>query len=121
MNKSKEFSALLDALILCGSRLAETAEALKNALGGEIPDQADPDTVASSTPAAETVSPSEKSYSKEEIRALLAAKAGEVEGAYKAQVKALVKKYGNGGSLTDVKPEDYASLASEVKAIGNAG
>ena len=33
----------------------------------------------------------------------------------------LVKKYGNGGSLTDVDPKDYEALAVEVETIGNAG
>ena len=61
-----------------------------------------------------------KEYSKEDVRKILAAKANEAEGIYKAQVKALVQKYGNGGSLTDVKPEDYAALAQEAEGIGHA-
>ena len=61
-----------------------------------------------------------KEYSKEDVRKILAAKANEAEGIYKSQVKALVQKYGNGGSLTNVKPEDYAALAAEAEVIGNA-
>lgn len=61
-----------------------------------------------------------KEYSKEDVRRILAAKANEAEGIYKSQVKALVQKYGNGGSLTDVKPEDYAALAQEAEGIGHA-
>lgn len=62
-----------------------------------------------------------KTYDKEEIRALLAAKAAESDGIYRAQVRDLVKKYGNGGSLTDVDPKDYADLAADTEAIGHAG
>ena len=62
-----------------------------------------------------------KIYDKEEIRALLAAKAAESDGIYRAQVRDLVKKYGNGGSLTDVDPKDYADLAADTEAIGHAG
>ena len=42
-------------------------------------------------------------------------------GIYKVDVRNLVRKYGNGGSLTDVDPRNYAALAAEVEAIGNAG
>ncbi len=62
-----------------------------------------------------------KTYDKEEIRALLAAKAAESDGIYRAQVRDLVKKYGNGGSLTDVDPKNYADLAADTEAIGHAG
>ena len=61
-----------------------------------------------------------RSYSKEEVRALLAAKAKEAGGQFKAQVKALVKKYGNGGSLTDVPAESYPALVSEVEGLKDA-
>lgn len=62
-----------------------------------------------------------KTYDKEEIRALLATKASEADGAYRAQVRDLVRRYGHGGSLTDVDPAEYAALAAEAEAIGHAG
>lgn len=71
--------------------------------------------------AAPSAPPPAKTYDKEEIRALLAAKAAESDGIYRAQVRDLVKKYGNGGSLTDVDPKDYADLAADTEAIGHAG
>ncbi len=76
-----------------------------------------------SAPAAdqEVTSAPAKTYDKEEIRALLAAKAAESDGIYRAQVRDLVKKYGDGGSLTDVDPKDYADLAADTEAIGHAG
>ena len=52
---------------------------------------------------------------------MLAAKANEADGIYKVDVRNLVRKYGNGGSLTDVDPRNYAALAAEVEGIGNAG
>lgn len=52
---------------------------------------------------------------------MLAAKANEADGIYKVDVRNLVRKYGNGGSLTDVDPRNYAVLAAEVEGIGNAG
>ena len=48
------------------------------------------------------------------------AKAKEVGGQFKAQVKAIVKKYGNGGSLTDVPAESYPALVSEVEGLKDA-
>ena len=64
--------------------------------------------------------PEVRSYSKEEVRALLAAKAKEDGGQFKAQVKAIVKKYGNGGSLTDIPAESYPALVSEVEGLKDA-
>lgn len=104
MSKMSELSMMLDDLIACGTKLAETARALKEFYSSDEQEQPEP----------------AKEYSKEDVRRILAAKANEAEGIYKAQVKALVQKYGNGGSLTDVKPEDYAALAQEAEGIGHA-
>ena len=84
--------------------------------------EAAPQATEQTTPAQPAPDPSPtKTYDKEEIRALLAAKAAESDGIYRAQVRDLVKKYGNGGSLTDVDPKDYADLAADTEAIGHAG
>lgn len=132
MSKMSELSMMLDELITCGTKLAETAMALKEFYSSDEQEQPVPDKKTSSkksskkqeTPA-RTLDPAPqtepvKEYSKEDVRKILAAKANEAEGIYKAQVKALVQKYGNGGSLTNVKPEDYAALAAEAEVIGNA-
>lgn len=127
MGKMNELSMLLDDLITCGTKLAETAMALKEFYSSGTAEQPVPDRKPSSTKKspkkqespAQTPDPA-KEYSKEDVRRILAAKANEAEGIYKAQVKALVQKYGNGGSLTDVKPEDYAALAQEAEGIGHA-
>ena len=114
MSKMNELSMLLDELISCGNTLIKTAQALKDFYSSTAEEQP--------TPAAQNV-PAEtpaKEYSKEEVRALLASKANEAGGNYKAEVRAIVRKYGNGGTLTDVSPADYAALVTEMEAVGNA-
>lgn len=126
MSKMSELSMMLDDLIDCGAKLAETARALKEFYSSDEQEQPAPDKKTSGKKTskkqespAQTPDPA-KEYSKEDVRRILAAKANEAEGIHKAQVKALVQKYGNGGSLTDVKPEDYAALAQEAEGIGHA-
>lgn len=126
MSKMNELSMMLDDLIACGTKLAETARTLKEFYSSDEQEQPAPDKKTSGKKTskkqespAQTPDPA-KEYSKEDVRRILAAKANEAEGIHKAQVKALVQKYGNGGSLTDVKPEDYAALAQEAEGIGHA-
>lgn len=123
MSKMSELSALLDNLISCGETLAETGRALKDFYSGTD----EPATAAKSkakekkAPAreAEPEAPKEGTthYSKEDVRGILAAKANEAGGRFKTEVKALVKKYGNGGSLTDVPDESYPALIKEVEGL----
>ena len=133
MGKMNELSMLLDDLITYGTKLTETSIALKEFYSSGTAEQPLPDWKPSSAKEsskkqeapAQTPDPAPqpepaKEYSKEDVRRILAAKANEAEGIYKARVKALVQKYGNGGSLTDVKPEDYAALAQEAEGIGRA-
>ena len=61
--------------------------------------------------------PESKSYTKEEVRGVLSAKANAENGKFKAAVKDIVKKYGNGGSLTNVDAKDYAALVADVEAL----
>ena len=113
MSKMSELSQVLDDLISCGEQLIQTANAIKECFRDEAP-AADP------RKEAKAPEPEVRSYSKEEVRALLAAKAKEAGGQLKAQVKAIVKKYGNGGSLTDVPAESYPALVSEVEGLKDA-
>lgn len=129
MSKMSELSMLLDQMITCGNTLTQTAQALKDFYSSEgtVAPAEKPkkkeSPKAAPEPAAEAApeKPAAKEYTKEEVRALLAKKANEANGQYKAQVKAIVKKYGNGGTLTDIKPEDYTALVAEMEAISNAG
>lgn len=121
MSKMSELSAMIDNLISCGETLAETGRALRDFYSDtseETP--AKPEKKATKAAPAPEKKPEEKHYSKEEVRGILAGKAREEEGRFKADVKAIVQKYGNGGSLTDVDPKDYAALIKEVEAVGNA-
>ena len=113
MSKMSELSQVLDDLISCGERLIQTANAIKECFRDEAP---------AAAPRKEVKDPELEvcSYSKEEVRALLAAKGKEVGGQFKAQVKAIVKKYRNGGSLTDVPAESYPALVSEVEELEDA-
>ena len=114
MGKMSELSMLLDDLIDCGRKLTETAQALKDFYSS-------PDEAPAAKPAAKSKKKTpepvkeeepEKTYTKEEVRAILSAK---------ADVKSIVKKYGNGGSLTNVDAKDYAALVEEIGQIGIAG
>ena len=51
---------------------------------------------------------------KEETRAMLADLA---QNGHREEAKALVAKYANGGSFSDIDPERYPELAEEVKKI----
>jgi len=123
MGKMSELSMLLDDLIDCGRKLTETAQALKDFYSSPDEAPAAKPAVKSKKKTSEPVKEEEpeKTYTKEEVRAILSAKANEEDGRFKADVKAIVKKYGNGGSLTNVDAKDYAALVEEIGKIGNAG
>ena len=62
----------------------------------------------------------EPAYTLEAVREILSRKSNIDGGQHRAEVKALVKKYGNGGTLKDVPAEQYAALIAEAEVIGNA-
>ena len=111
MSKMSELSQVLDELISCGEKMIQVANAIKECFTADAP---------ATEPATEDKpekEPATPTYSKEDVRALLARKANEAGGQYKAQVKAIVKKYGNGGSLTDVPADSYPALVKEVEGL----
>ena len=55
-----------------------------------------------------------KTYPIEEIRSRLKAL---IDAGFQAEVKALVKKYADGGNLTDVNPEKYPGLIKEAEKL----
>lgn len=133
MSKMSELSMVIDSLIDCGEKLAETGRALrayysldaedaqtgksakaksrtKAATKAEEPEEA----------AAESVKESAPSYTKEDVRGVLAAKSAEAGGRYKAQVKAVITKYGGTGKLSDVPADKYAELVKEVEGMDDA-
>ncbi|GAA0797610.1 hypothetical protein GCM10008910_20600 [Faecalicatena orotica] len=111
MSKMSELSQVLDELISCGEKMIETANAIKKIFSADAP---------ATEPISEDKPKKAPAYSKEDVRALLARRANESGGQFKAQVKSIVKKYGNGGSLTDVPTDSYPALVKEVEGLTDA-
>ena len=118
MSKMSELSQVLDELISCGEKLIQLAKAIRECF---TPDTAIEETrpVVEAKPVAKAEIPAPPSYSKEDIRGMLAAKASEENGRYKSDVKAIVKKYGNGGTLTDIPAESYPELVKELEGLSD--
>ena len=111
MSKMSELSQVLDELISCGEKMIQVAHAIKECFTADAPAT---ELATEDKPEKEPATPT---YSKEDVRALLDRKANEEGGQYKAQVKAIDKKYGNGGSLTDVPADSYPALVKEVEGL----
>ena len=106
-----------------GEIIVSIAESLTALFSSGTPEQTEalPPKPAKKTAKAEL--PAEtpaKSYTKEDVRALLSRTANEDGCKHKAEVRDIVKKYGNGGSLTDIDEKDYPALVAEVEALRNA-
>ena len=119
MSKMSELSQVLDDLISCGEKMIQTANAIKECFSEEAAPAAEPKKKLAKKEA-KAPEPETLSYSKEDVRAILAAKANEAGGQFKAQVKAIVKKYADGGSLTDVPADSYPALVEEVEGLKDA-
>ena len=120
MSKMSDLSLVLDELISCGENLIQAAYAIKECFtSDETPEQEPEKKKRTVKKEAKAPEPAVPTYTKEDVRALLAAKASEAEGAYKAAVKELVKKYGNGGSLTAIPEDKYPDLIKEVEGLTN--
>ena len=117
----RDLVKILDDLTTCGEMAIQTASAIMECFSEDEAPAAIPE--KKSKPAkkeAKAPEPAVKTYSKEDVRALLSAKANESGGQFKAQVKALVKKYANGGSLTDIPEDQYPALVEEVEGLKDA-
>ena len=91
MSKMSELSAMIDNLISCGETLAETGRALKEFYSEtEEAAPAKPEKKTKKQDPTPAEAPAEKQYSKEEVRGILAKKANEADGRFKADVKAIV-------------------------------
>ena len=64
--------------------------------------------------APEPEAPAPKTYTKEEVRAILADLS---QNGFRNEAKALVRKYSDGGSLTDIDPAKYPDLVAEAEAL----
>lgn len=102
MSKMSKLSQVLDEMIACGEGMIKAANAIKE--------------IFSSTEEAPAVPESAPSYTKEDVRGILAAKSA---AGFKKEVKELLEKYG-AQQLKQVDPKDYAALIKEAEVIGNA-
>lgn len=115
MSKMSELALVIDEMITCGEgiikatkeltdcgeRLIQTAKKLREFFSTET----------SQAPKALE----EKTYSKEEIRGILAGKSAK---GYGKEVKALLFKYG-ADKLSTLSPEHYAAIVADAEGIGN--
>lgn len=102
MSKMSELSQVLEEIIACGEGMIKAANAIKE--------------IFSSKEEAPAVPESAPSYTKEDVREILAAKSA---AGFKKEVKELLEKYG-AQQLKQVDPKDYAALIKEAEVIGNA-
>ena len=102
MSKMSEIAQVLAAKIACGEGMIKAANAIKE--------------IFSSTEETPAVPESAPSYTKEDVRGILAAKSA---AGFKKEVKELLEKYG-AQQLKQVDPKDYAALIKEAEVISNA-
>ena len=121
MSKTKDLLQLLEELGECGVKLTETAAALKEHFSSEktVTSVTEEKPAKAQPPKTEAKEEAAPSYTKEKVRELLSEVAAKEEGKYKAQVKDLVKKYADGGSLKDIPEDKYSDLVAELEVIGN--
>lgn len=102
---------IIDNMTECGNNLVQVANALRSYLSSE--DTSEPQLTEKEEP--QTPKVPSKSYSMEEVRAILSAKS---KAGYREQVKDLITKRGV-ENLTKLDPAEYASLVAEVEVLGN--
>ena len=127
MSKMSELSVLLGEIINTGSSLLKALTAVRELVASledkdlkviDVPEQK---AIEAPKPAAKAKAKKEEpTYTLETVREVLSRKSNIDGGQHRAEVKALVKKYGNGGTLKDVPAEQYAALIAEAEVIGNA-
>ena len=137
MSRMSELALTLDELtevgqrlVACGEDLIKAASRVKDCFSADEdaePASAkapgrrraakapEPEQHPESGPEPEPEQPAPKTYTKEEVRALLADLS---QAGFRAEAKALVKKYSGGGSLTDIDPARYPELVQEAKQYG---
>lgn len=123
MSKMSELSQVLDEMIACGEGMIKAANALKDIFSSteEAPAKTETKTAKKATKQDATLTEESKSeptptYTKEDVRGVLAAKSA---AGFKKEVKELLEKFGT-QQLKQIDPKDYAALLKEAEVIGNA-
>jgi len=117
---NKELTALTDGFRKLAAEAISIAEALEDAERAEdMGDDNRSDEVTESEPAETEVEVTEnkaeaKKYTKEQVRAILAAKSN---AGYRKEMRDLVKSRAE--SFGDIDPEEYPALVAEAEGIGN--
>lgn len=118
MSKMSELATVFDemtevgrTLITCGESLLKAAAHVRECFTEDMPAAAE-EPAPVTEPVAET--PALKAYTKEEVRAILADLS---QNGFRNEAKALVRKYSDGGSLTDINPAKYPDLVAEAEAL----
>lgn len=124
MSKMSELALVIDEMITCGEgiikatkeltdcgeRLIQTAKKLKELFTTE--EHPKPKALGEKK---EAPVKEEKTYTKEEVRGVLAGKSAK---GYGKEVKALLSKYG-ADKLSTLNPEHYAAVIADAEGIGN--
>ncbi len=101
----EDLSRIVKALITCGENVLRAITEVKDIFSGNENKSPKPLEANKAQP--------NKAYTKEEVRALLADLS---QNGFRNEVKELVRKYSNGGSLTDIDPAKYPELIAEAEA-----
>ena len=124
MSKMSELALVIDEMITCsegiikatkeltdcGERLILTAKKLRALFSEDTPQAPKVLEKKKEAPVKE-----EKTYTKEEVRGILARKSAK---GYGKEVKALLSKYG-ADKLSTLSPEHYAAVVADAEEIGN--
>ncbi|HHT14502.1 MAG TPA: hypothetical protein GXZ86_01350 [Clostridiales bacterium] len=118
MSKMNKLATVLDeiaevgkTLITCGEDLMRAAANIRECFAT---DESSASSSARIVQESEPIPVSSKAYTKEDVRALLANLS---QSGFRNEAKALVRKYSNSGSLSDILPEKYAELVAEAEAL----
>ena len=115
MSKMSELSMVIDEMIACGEGMIKAAPKLKELFSADT--QPEPKVFSETkTEILPQEEPAAKTYSKEDVRGILASKSSK---GYGKEVKALLSKYG-ADKLSTLSPEHYAAVVAEAEVIGNA-
>ena len=120
MAKMSELDAALHVLLEYSEGIQETVRGIRVLMSGDTSADANEavqaskkESLAERTKAAKPVAP-EKTYTLQEVRALLKAK---TDQGYRSDVKALLREHG-AERLPDIDPKEYPAMMREAEEIG---